>query len=170
VQNIIKGKELQFVLMLSFVYAVGSLGGAYFIEYYQGMPPCALCIYQRIALGAVALFFPFIWFLFQRYPGKAFYLFIPFIYLINFGISLYHTGVEQHIFPAPSQCRGNLGQHGGDVDLLRNLLLQQEVIPCDEVSWYLFGLSMATYNMLASGGLLLIWGYVLRQQRKIKRR
>lgn len=168
-QDVIKGKELKLILLLSFMYAAGSLGGAYFIEYYQEMPPCALCIYQRIVLGTIAVCFFFIWFLFHKYPGKAFYLLIPFIYLINFSIAFYHVGVEQHVFPAPSQCRGNLGQYGEDVDSLRNFLLQQEIIPCDEVSWRLFGLSMATCNMLASGGLLLMWGYVLWRQRKIKR-
>lgn len=161
----IKGQELKLILFLSLSYAVAGLCGAYLIEYYQKAPPCSLCIYQRFVLGTVIVCFPFVWMLFQKYPYRKDYVIIPLIYLISFVLAAYHSGVEQHIFPAPSQCRGNLMQHGGDVNLLRDLLLQQDIVPCDKVSWRLFGLSMATHNALGSLCLVLIWGYVLWQKR-----
>ncbi len=38
---------------------------------------------------------------------------------------------------------------------LREQLLETRFIPCDEVPWSLFGISMAGYNVLASLGLAL---------------
>ena len=156
----IKGRELQFILVLSLFYAVGGLCGAYIIEYSQKASPCSLCIYQRLVLSAIIVCFPFVWTLLKKYPHTKVYGTIPLLYLIGFGLAAYHSGVEQHIFPAPSQCRGNLMQHGEDVNLLRDLLLQQDIIPCDVISWRLFGLSMATHNALGSLCLVLAWVYV----------
>jgi disulfide bond formation protein DsbB len=160
-----KKNHLRDILLLSGVYALCSLAGAYFVEYYQGIKPCSLCTYQRAILACVVASFPFVWILFQKFPHKKYYLLLPFLYLLNFSIATYHVGVENHLFPSLAQCGPKLKGPSKDIDSLRNSLLQEETVPCDLVPWRLFGLSMAAYNALFSLFFLGYWGYGLWYQR-----
>ena len=155
---------------VSVLYAACGLMGAYAIEYFLQKTPCILCVYQRYVLMAVLAYTPFIWMLGKKWMYPKLYLVFPFFYFVNAVIAGYHSGVEQHIFPALEQCRATPIPHGADINVLRDFLLEKPVVPCDKISWQLFGLSMATYNFLGSSGLVFVWSLVLRREKKPKHR
>ena len=125
--------------------------GAFYYQF-TGYPPCAMCLWQRwphaaaIAIGAVALLV----------PGLLLPLAGALAALTTAGIGLYHTGVERDWWEGPTSCTGT-GDLGGlsGADLLS--LDAPRLVMCDQVSWEWLGLSMASWNALASLGLALIW-------------
>lgn len=126
--------------------ALGSallLAGA-FVFQALGYQPCAMCIWQRwphvvaIAAGLIALRLPVV-----AWLGAA-------AMAVSAGLGLYHTGVERDWWEGPASCTG-----GGDLgDLLSTA---GTLVMCDDVAWELFGLSMASWNAVASLVLLGLW-------------
>ncbi|MBL4811464.1 MAG: disulfide bond formation protein B [Rhodobacteraceae bacterium] len=144
---------------LIFFAASGSaalLAGAFLFQAF-GYPPCAMCLWQRwphvaaIIIGMLAL-------MLTRSPLNRF---LPWLgaaaAAVTSGLGLYHTGVERDWWEGPASCTGAGGGLGGlnASDLLS--LDGPRLILCDEVSWQLFGLSMASWNMLFSAVLVLVW-------------
>lgn len=132
------------------------LAGAYLFQA-LGYPPCALCLWQRwphvvaILIGVVAL----------RLPGR----FMPALGAIaaatTAGIGVFHTGVERGWWEGPSTCTGGSSLEGlSGADLLT--ITGPRVVMCDEVSWELFSLSMASWNAIASFALVIGWIIAVR--------
>ncbi|WP_249138872.1 disulfide bond formation protein B [Actibacterium sp. MT2.3-13A] len=143
--------------MLILLAAGGSLAlllGAFGFQYLGGLAPCKLCLWQRwphgaaIAIGALALVL----------RGPALPVFGALAALTTAGIGTYHTGVERKWWAGPSSCTGDggalSGLSGGD---LLNFDAQTTIIMCDVVPWEMFGLSMASYNALASVLFAALW-------------
>lgn len=42
---------------IGFLATAGALGFAYYLQYAQGLEPCPLCIFQRVAMAVTGLFF-----------------------------------------------------------------------------------------------------------------
>jgi len=74
------------------------------------------------------------------------------IFLANVALAFYHVGVEQHWWPGPTACTGALS---GPVDVndLAKSLNSARVVRCDEVQLRILGLSLAGWNVVASGAL-----------------
>ncbi len=67
----------------------------------------------------------------------------------NAGLGVYHSGVEWHFWPGPTDCSGpvgNLGSAGSLLDRLNTV----KVIRCDEVQFRFLGISLAGYSVLIS--------------------
>lgn len=131
------------------------LAGAYVFQA-LGYPPCAMCYWQRwphfaaIGVGVLAILIPArVW----PYLGAV-------AAAITSGIGVYHTGVERGWWEGPTSCTG------GGLDLNSDLLSTSgdRLIMCDQVSWELFTLSMASWNALFSAALVLIWLAAARKQ------
>ncbi|NBZ89753.1 disulfide bond formation protein B [Stagnihabitans tardus] len=145
-------------IQASVLAALGSLAlllGAYGFQYIGGLAPCHLCWLQRyphmaaVAVGALVLAFRR-W-VFLAWAGAV-------AALTTAGYGAYHTGVERHWWLGPSTCTS------GDVGALsaKDLLAQIQAAPvvqCDAVAWEMWGLSMASWNMLASLALAGLWIY-----------
>jgi disulfide bond formation protein DsbB len=139
------------------------IGYVLFSQYVQGYQPCELCLRERwpwyaaIGLGLVGL----------ALPSRLVLALIGIAFLVSAGLGLHHVGVEQHWWPGPEACTG--GASGAQtIDELRRLMHAQKVVQCDQVTWHLFGLSMATYNFLMSllaGALVLFAAARLRHGR-----
>lgn len=137
--------------------SVALLGGAYIFEYF-GYPPCTMCYWQRwphmaaIGIGVLALIIP------ARVLGYLGAL----AALTTAMIGVYHTGVERKWWEGPSSCTGGGaldGLSGGD-------LLSTDgprLVMCDQVSWELFSLSMATWN--AAFSLIAVWLWIVAARR-----
>ena len=73
------------------------------------------------------------------------------------GVGVYHAGVERRLWEGPSSCTGGgsglSGLSGSD---LPNPEAARVLVMCDEVSWSLFGTSMAGWNALLSAALVLL--------------
>jgi len=80
------------------------------------------------------------------------------------GIGAYHTGVERGWWQGPTSCTGAGNDLSGlsGADLL-STQIADTVIMCDEVAWAMLGLSMATWNMLFSLGLAVLWVMAARR-------
>lgn len=141
------------LIVLAGLGSAALLAGAFAFEHIGGMAPCALCLWQRwphalaVGLGLVGAVLPAV---FVALLGAA-------AAATTGGLGVYHTGVERGWWPGPSTCSA-----GGDIgalstqDLL-NQILAAPVVRCDEVAWQMLGLSMASWNAIASFALAGVW-------------
>ena len=137
------------------------LGGAYFFQYVLGMAPCELCLWQRwphfaaAALGLLALAWPSAVVLMAGAAAAA----------ATGGIGVYHTGVERGWWPGPSACSGAVDLSRLSAEQMLDRILAAPVVRCDEVAWQMLGLSMASWNALASFALMAVWLVALKPAR-----
>ena len=126
-----------------------ALSAAFIGQYVFDLPPCDLCIYQRYPyVIAIALC------LFTLMPAIQSYAFWTFIILtifllINSVIAAHHVGVEQHWWTGPEGCTGPNGTPE-TLEALRAHIAATPIFRCDEVTFSLFGISMAGYYALFS--------------------
>jgi disulfide bond formation protein DsbB len=123
------------------------LAAALLFQYVGGLPPCALCLWQRyayIAAGALGI---------AALAGARRVLIVlaAAALLAGAGVAAYHAGVEWKIFAGPSSCTGTVT--AGSIEELRARLMAAPVVRCDEAPWTLFGVSLAGYNALIGAAL-----------------
>ena len=132
---------------LAILLAAGAmLAGALFFQYGMGLQPCQLCFYQRYAhIAAAGLAAPGLvlapW-VFTGLGGLGF--------LGSAGLGLFNVGVEQKWWEGLPGCSAPTLDLNTDLDQLREQLMNTSFVPCDEVAWSLFGVSMAGWNALIS--------------------
>jgi len=116
------------------------------------MAPCKLCYWQRyphlaaIAIGVVAL----------ALKTRALAWLGALAALATAGVGLYHTGVERQWWQGPTSCTSG-SVDGMSAQELLNQILAAPLVRCDEVAWQMFGLSMASWNMVISLVLVGFW-------------
>jgi disulfide bond formation protein DsbB len=149
-------------LSLALVSAV-ALIAAFGLQYLAGLAPCPLCVWQRyphlavIALGLVGWYW--------RAPAM---IGLAALVLVgSTGLAAYHVGVEQGWLALPAGCAAGAG--AGSVEELRRMLAEAPPT-CDQVSFTLFGLSLAGWNLVLSLGLT-VWAVLaLTSNRRHPRR
>ena len=135
-----------------FVAAVSALAlaAAYTAQYGFGLQPCILCLYQRVpyavvvALGALAFFGP-------PRIGRWALVFTAVAFAAGAAIAFFHVGVEHKWWEGTDGCKSTLDVT--DLEALRAQIMGAKHVRCDEPTWFLFGFTMAFYNMLMSAGL-----------------
>lgn len=152
------------IVALAGLAHAGMLGGAYFIfEKLMGLPPCAMCFWQRYPHGAaivIAIAALFV-------PGPVLPVLGLLAALTTGGIGVYHAGVEQKWWAGPSSCTGSgqdLGALSG-ADLLA-VDAAPKLVMCDQISWQWLGLSMPAWNAVVSFGIAIIWIMAIRASRR----
>lgn len=124
------------------------LGGALAFQYWGGLPPCELCIWQRWAhVGALGLAL-----LALVLPRRLLLALAVLGLWAGVGIALFHVGVEQEWWQGLASCGGG-GSGAGSVDDLMAQIEAAPIVRCGDVAWSLFGLSMAAWNAAISFGL-----------------
>lgn len=117
--------------------------GALAFQYFGGLHPCEMCIWQRWAVGAAAGL-AIMGTLFQRSPvvlaAAALAL------LVDAGIGLFHAGVEQQWWRGITECTATGGNSLRDI-------LAAPLVRCDAIPWSLFGISMAGWNAIIAGSV-----------------
>lgn len=149
------------LIILAIAGSLAVLAGAFAFQYIGGLAPCHLCLLQRwphaaaVAIGLLAL----------AVPGRLLPLAGAAAALTTAAIGMYHTGVERLWWAGPTSCSaGSIA--GLDVkDLLDPTIVVAPVVRCDEVAWQMLGLSMASWNVVVSLGLALIWLLAARSRR-----
>lgn len=146
--------------MLGFVTLVcaGVLATAYVMEHYFAVYPCQMCLYERqvfMVAGGVALFsFILLPRAFQPYVLMG----LGLIFIGGAVLAAYHVAIQQHWVSLPAFCASKDFSMATSVEELKNQLLKTPFVRCDQVTWSLFGLSLAFYNCLLSLILaLLCW-------------
>lgn len=145
-----------------FIFNFAILISAYFIEYILKVPACTMCIYQRIpyflSILIIVIFF------LKKIDFQKLIIILFLFSLINIGISFYHIGIEQGFFNEISTCKDEINA-STTKDLL-NQLKSKGVVPCKEVGFTIFGLSLATINFIVNTGLILFYWVILKNEKK----
>lgn len=149
--------DRKFLISLAAAGSAGLLGGA-FVFQFLGYAPCELCLWQRwphaaaILIGVFAL----------AAPSRLLCWLGALAAAVTGALGVYHTGVERGWWQGPTSCTSA----GGGMDA-GNLLATNgpKLVLCDQVAWDLFGISMASWNALASFGLMVVWIMAARASR-----
>ena len=134
-----------------------SLSIAYFIQYILGHEPCNLCLIERIPYLASLILISLIFIInkFEKLISSIVLLFFIFGSVVSF----YHVGIEQGFFSESFVCDlGSLKENVSKEDLLKQLQ-NKTPISCKDVTFTLFGLSLATINTVIS---ILLSGIMLK--------
>jgi disulfide bond formation protein DsbB len=142
------------------------LGGAYYFQYIVGLPPCDLCFLQRYphmvaivaGLAAVAA-------LGHRRLAFGLALIAIAALFVTSGIGVFHFGVERHWWQGPQECSGHIPTGLSAADL-RKFLFSQKMVRCDEPAWSMWGISMAGWNAILSGGAAILLSLWMTSRRK----
>jgi len=133
------------------VVGTGALAGAFFFQHVLDVPPCELCIWQRwpyvalIALGAAALAIP------VPHPARRVLFGVAALIAVgSAALAFYHVGVEQHWWLGTDACAPETGAGADDLEGLRQMMIQSDVVRCEDVQWALGGISLAGFNVLIS--------------------
>ena len=159
--------------LLGFVVCVALLGYAIYLQLHDGLEPCPLCIFQRIAFAALGLVFllgalhgP------RGKGGRAGYGLLALIAaLAGIGVAGRHVWLQVMPRDAMSSCGpplSFLSETMGPFEVLRTVLTGTG--DCGNVDWRFLGLSMPMWS-LAWFVLLAAWaayaGFRARGQRKL---
>ena len=146
--NFKKETYLKILFLLSFAILVT----AYAIQYLLGYQPCSLCIIERVPYILVIII------LILNYKFKKDEIFycvlLLLIFAFSFFISTYHFGIEQGYISESNVCGANKVDLTTKDDILKSL--KEININCKDVAFKIFGLSLTSYNMIASLIMLLI--------------
>ncbi len=153
---------------LILVAAVGTIAGALVFEHVFGLPPCPLCLRQRIpyyaampvALAASVIPEESRW---SRLGLGA----LALIFLVSAALGVHHAGVEWGWWTGPNDCAGAPAPPPGGMGDFLNQLQTTRIVSCTEAAWRFLGLSLAGWNVLISLGLGAIssWSALSRPSR-----
>ena len=148
-QNSLFSTPRFFLFLIAFV-TTSALGAAYIGEYFFELEPCVLCLYQRY-IFMVTLATALLGTCLSNAQKQISVIFISaLLFFANFGTATYQVLVEKKILTLPALCRGieiNT-QTQTFAQFQQSLAKAGNHIPCDQISFELFGISMAGYNAL----------------------
>jgi disulfide bond formation protein DsbB len=139
--------------LVIFALGAATLLGAWYFEYVLKLPPCPLCLEQRLPYHVViplALLLAIA--ALARAPRALItvgFLAIMAAMLCGAALAAYHAGVEWHWWRGPTDCSGPVTDFSAKGPLL-NQLQSIRVVRCDEAAWRFLGISLAGYNVLVS--------------------
>lgn len=143
--------------ILALLAAAGSgalLLAALAFQYIGGLAPCHLCMYQRYPHVAALVIGALVWVLPRRWL-MALGALAP---AASAAAGIFHTGVERKWWEGPASCTGSgnalTGMSGSD---LLATDAPVHLVMCDQVAWSMWGLSMASWNAIASIILVFVW-------------
>ena len=134
-------------LNLILFFSIFALVSAYFIQYVLGHQPCNLCLIERVPyISAIILIL--LCFYIKKFE-KIFLIFLSLIFFLATIVSFYHFGIEQGFIKESLVC---------DLEAEEKILNPQDLlnklkegnISCKNVTFKIFGLSLATINIIIS--------------------
>ena len=134
---------LNSLIFLSFI----ALSFAYFVEFVLGHEPCNLCKIERIPYIGSIILISFL--IFTNKWEKIILSIILLLFIFGSVTSIYHLGIEQGIISESLLCELGLNTNiQNSDDLLKSL--KKTPISCKDVTFRIFGLSLATFNAFLS--------------------
>ena len=139
-------------LQILFIFSILILGSALIIEYIFGYQPCNLCKIERIPylLSIIILITNYL------FRGNQTFYCVLLILIFSFSIiiSVYHLSIEQGFINESTVCESKSFNLLTKEDILNSL--GELNVSCKNVAFKIFGLSLTTYNILASILMLLL--------------
>ncbi len=162
-------KSAAIAALIIFVVSLATLLGVWFFQFVLKMPPCPLCLEQRVPyyvviplslLVAIAALL--------RAPRSfvaAGFAVLVVAMLVSVALGAYHAGVEWRFWAGPTDCSGpvtDFTTKGPLLDQLQSI----RVVRCDEAAWRFLGVSLAGYNVLVSLALAAVaaFGFTARNR------
>ena len=148
---------------------LAALGAALASEHWAGLLPCILCFYQRYAyLAALAFGGLGIAVTSRESLHRLTVAAAGVSFLTGSAIAVFHSGVERKWWRGTDECHAPELDPSMTVEEMKDLLLAQNFVPCDEIPWALLGISMANFNVLAmlALGLLCFWWLTRTRRRR----
>lgn len=138
------------------IIALLSLGIAYFVEYIMHIPPCILCIYQRIPYFIIIILS--IGGLLIKKHNEYIIFFIESTLFIAILLAAYHSGIEHHIFEPTALCSSSNISFAENLSIneIRDKLYNEDIATCSKAALKILGLSMSEWNLLLNIGLFFI--------------
>jgi disulfide bond formation protein DsbB len=160
----LRDKPTAVAALAIFVVSLATLLGAWFFQFVVKLPPCPLCLEQRIPYYIVIpLSLVVVIAALLRAPRGLIavgFAAILVAMLVSAGLGAYHAGVEWRFWPGPADCSGpvtDFTAKGPLLDQLRSI----RVVRCDEAAWRFLGISLAGYNALVSLALAAVAAFGL---------
>ena len=143
-------------LLAALILAVSlaTIGGAWTYEH-LGYLPCELCYKERVPYYAAFVLAPVAAMAAQTgrlLLARGVFLLMALLFAGDVALSIYHSGVEWKIFQGPSDCSGALTTAATVEDFMQQLR-KVKVVRCDEPTLWVFGLTLANWNVVVAAAL-----------------
>ena len=135
--------------LLILVASIAVLGAAFAFQYWGGLDPCVLCLYQRYPYGAVIVLAGGAFLAPTSRVQPILLALVALVFLMGAAIAAFHVGVENKWWEGLASCGAGAPSMPQNLNALMNSLSRQPA-RCDSVAWSMFGISMAGYNFLIS--------------------
>ena len=135
------------ILNLILLFSIVAIITAYIIQYVLGHQPCNLCLIERIPYIYSIIIVSVC--LFSNKFEKITLIILSLIFFAATLLSFYHFGIEQGFIKESLVC--NLNTPSDELtkeDLLNQL--KEMPVSCKDVTFKIFGLSLATFNIFIS--------------------
>ena len=135
-------------LNLILLFSIFALSAAYFVQHILDHKPCNLCLIERLPYIFAIIIIVSLGLILKKFE-KTIIILLILIFITATIISFYHFGIEQGFFKESLVCNldssiANLSKE----DLLKEL--KQPIVSCKDVTFRIFGLSLATINTIIS--------------------
>ena len=135
------------ILNLILLFSIFALLTAYFIQYVLDHQPCNLCLIERVPYILTIIIIT-LTLIFKKFE-KICLIILALIFVSAMFISIYHFGIEQGFINESLVCDlKNKSDSLTTEDLLKEL--KEKTISCKDVTFKIFGLSLATINIIIS--------------------
>ena len=135
------------ILKLVLVFSIFAILAAYFIQYVLGHQPCNLCLIERIPYIFSIIIISIC--LFTEKFEKITLIILSLTFFTAALLSFYHFGIEQGFIKESLVCDLNSPNNELSKEALLNQLKEMP-ISCKDVTFKVFGLSLATFNIFIS--------------------
>ena len=139
--------KFQRSLNIILFFSIFALFSAYFIQYILGHQPCNLCLIERVPYVSAVIII-LLCFYFKKFE-KISLIFLSLIFFLATIVSLYHFGIEQGFIKESLVCDLASGDKILNPEELLSKL-KERTISCKDVTFKIFGLSLATINIIIS--------------------
>ena len=140
----IKNKRILNLILLFSIFAIIT---AYIIQYVLGHKPCNLCLMERVPYIFSIILISIC--LFSNKFEKITLIILSLTFFTATLLSFYHFGIEQGFITESLVCEMNSESNAISKEALLNLLKEMPV-SCKDVTFKIFGLSLATFNIFIS--------------------
>ena len=135
------------ILNLILTFSAFAILAAYFIQYVLNHQPCNLCLIERIPYIFSIIIISIC--LFTQKFERATLVILSLTFFILALLSFYHFGIEQGFIKESLVCDLNSSNNELSKEALLNQLKEMPV-SCKDVTFKIFGLSLATFNIFIS--------------------
>ena len=135
------------ILNLILIFSILAILFAYFIQYVLGHEPCNLCLIERLPY-IFSIMIISICLLTQKFE-KIILMFLSLTFFTAALLSFYHFGIEQGFIAESLVCDLSNPSNELSKEALLNQL-KEMTISCKDVTFKIFGVSLATFNIFIS--------------------